>query len=305
VVCTRNRADKLGAMLDAMQAIRSEHQWELLLVDNASTDGTGKVLEEAVRGMSNARVHNALTIGLGAARDAAWQVARGELVLFTDDDCYPAPDIVDQAVHLFETRPDLGFAGGRIMLHDPDDARVTIDERSEAEEIAARQFVRAGMLHGANLVFRRSVLEKTGGFDPLLGAGTLFPCEDIDAVAAAIWAGYPGRFEPSIVVRHHHGRKGHEVPRLRKSYDAGRGAYLAKYLLRKDSRNAYLKGWFANTFTNLDRKKARRLRRELVAAGKYLAKSKKPFHLLLAAPFALLVLSAAFVLALAKSVFNR
>ena len=154
-----------------------------------------------------------------------------------------AEDYVDAVLAAFDGRPDVGVLGGRILLFDPDDARVTIDERDHPAEIAPRSFVEAGAVKGANLSFRREALQAIGGFDPELGAGTPFPCEDIDAVASVLWAGYRGRYDPRPVVLHHHRRREPDVPRLRAGYDRGRGAYYAKFLLRPDCRRAYAAGW--------------------------------------------------------------
>lgn len=285
VVCTRNRADRLEPMFEALRAIRSRHDWELLLINNNSTDDTLAVLTQGIAQMPNARVETVKAIGLGAARDAAWRMAQGAIILFTDDDCYPAADIVDNALAVFENHPGIGFCGGRIMLHDPNDARVTIDERNVPVDYEPYTFANTGMMHGANMVFRRHVLEKTGGFDPMFGAGTVFPCEDIDAFAAALWAGFPGRFDPSFSVRHHHGRKLADVPALRAAYDSGRGAYYAKYMLRDDTRAAYLKGWYQLLTEDISRNSLHKLRREVRSAFRYLRIRKKSRYTLLAAPF--------------------
>lgn len=292
VICTRNRADKLGGMLEALQRLRSDRSWEVILADNNSTDNTPQVLAEAQKANERIRVLPVERTGLGAARDAAWRVAKGDIVLFTDDDCYVAPDLVDAAIDVFADNPEIGFAGGRILLHDPDDFPVTIDERDEAAHIPAREFAPPGVLQGANMAFRRSTLEAIGGIDPMLGAGTIFPCEDIDAVAACVWSGRPGRFDPRMVVRHHHGRKAADFPKLMESYDRGRGAYFAKYLLRGDSRMAYLRGWLAGTFQDLHRGRLQTLGRELTSAWRYLRARRAYGFLLLAAPAALMVYTA-------------
>jgi GT2 family glycosyltransferase len=94
------------------------------------------------------------------------------------------------------------------------------------------------------MAFRRAMLDQIGGFDERLGAGTSFPSEDIDAAAAVLWAGVPGAYAPRPVVYHHHGRKTEaEANALMRGYDAGRGAYFMKYILRKDSRTAFLRAW--------------------------------------------------------------
>lgn len=300
VICTRNRALSLGPMLAALRDVRSERAWELLLIDNASTDDTRRILDAAAPDYPDARAETVTAIGLGAARDAAWRMAKGEIVLFTDDDCYVAPDIVDATIRAFADHPGTGLIGGRILLHDPDDYPVTIDERTEAETIEPCSFAPPGTLQGANFAFRRSALEAIGGIDTMLGAGTPFPCEDIDAVAACLWAGIPGRFDPAMVVRHHHGRKEADFPALMEGYDRGRGAYFAKYALRPDSRAAYLEGWARERFASPHRGDLATLRRELRSALRYLRARRAWGALLLAGP-----MGAAAWLALAAKVAVR
>jgi len=244
VICTRNRGDRLAGTLRSLEAIETKVVWEVLLVDNASTDDTAEIIHAHCETHEPSRYLLATDVGLGAARDTAWRAARGEIVCFTDDDCYLEPDFVDAMDQAYRAYPQIGGLGGRIMLFDPTDARVTIDERSDPSMFEANQFVPPGQFHGANLSFRRTVLDEIGGFDRKLGAGTPFPSEDIDVCAAVIHAGYPMRFDPRPVVSHHHGRKDADVPALQLNYRKGRGAYFAKYIGRSDTRLDYLKGWW-------------------------------------------------------------
>ena len=277
VICTRNRADQLANALNRWAELTPKSSWELIIVDNGSTDATPQIVAEAQKRIPALRYALEPRIGLGAGRDRGWRETRGEIVALTDDDCYPSSSYVDDYVEAFRRSPDLGYMGGRILLWDEDDVRLTVDYREEAEEIAPYRFIPAGTLHGANFAFRRETLEKIGGVDPELGAGTPFPCEDIDLVAAAAWAGYKGKFDPTPLVYHHHGRKAGDWDRTMRSYDKGRGTYYAKYILRKDSRQAYLRGWARSVLSSMRRAIALRNRGkfltpvfELCGAGRYL-----------------------------------
>lgn len=282
VICTRNRASQLPGTLDSIAALESAHEWEALIVDNASTDNTRAVIEARVASDPRFRYLHVARIGLGAGRDAAWRATEGQIVSFSDDDCYLRPDYVDQIVKAFEQNPAAGVIGGRILLHDPTDAHVTIDERTEPRFYPAQTAVHGGALHGANLSFRRQALEQSGGFDPELGAGTPFPCEDVDAIAAVLWAGWSGAYQPGPTVSHHHGRKEKDLPRLTASYDAGRGAYRTKYLLRPDTRAAYWRDLWMTLGTRRRLGSLVRLRREARSAFTYLSHKKRPGAMVLA-----------------------
>ena len=284
VVCTRNRAAWLKGTLRALNEIRSSRSWELLLVDNASTDATADVIARADDCGGRLRYLRAERIGSGAARDYAWRHARGRVVAFTDDDCYPAPDFVDATLGVFDRFPAVGCVGGRILLHDPEDARVTIEESTTAIMYAPHSFIEAGSLHCANLSLRRSVLERIDGFDVELGAGTPFPCEDIDVVAATLWCGVPVRFDPAPTVAHHHRRRAADIPALWRSYDAGRGAYYAKYLLRSDTRMVYLRNLLRLAKRHESRHDLIRLSREMRAGFAYLRHRRAYASLAVAVP---------------------
>lgn len=96
------------------------------------------------------------------------------------------------------------------------------------------------------MAFRRNVIERVGAFDPSLGAGTPFRCEDIDYAARASLAGFFGAHVPELVVYHHHGRKeGTEIEELKRLNDIARGGYYVKRL--REGQLSYLALWAKNT----------------------------------------------------------
>jgi GT2 family glycosyltransferase len=228
ILCTRNRASQLARCLASMAAIRSTQPWELVVVDNGSTDDTRAVIEAARSSIAAPLVYAHQPVqGLSSARNAGVAASQGSLILFTDDDCYPAPDLLDAACAAFSD-PAVGFVTGRILLYDPDDFPTTINESMQPARFAPHRFIPAGAVKGANFGFRRLVLDQIGPFDPAFGAGSHFPAEDADAVMRASLAGWAGVYAPAMQVSHHHGRKASEARKLYRSYDYGRGAFHAK-----------------------------------------------------------------------------
>jgi glycosyltransferase involved in cell wall biosynthesis len=269
LLCTRNRAEQLAGALKSLQEIKSSITWEAIILDNGSTDATKAVITAACAADARLRYAYEGRPGLGTARDTGWRLAHGEIIALSDDDCYFRPDFVDCVWQVFAEHPDVGVVGGRILLFDPDDAPLTIDTRTEPVRTAPRTIVRTGGFHGANLSFRRQVLQAIDGFDHNLGAGTPFPAEDIDAVAAAIWAGYAGLYDPRPTIHHHHRRKLKDVPRQVMVHDTGRGAYYAKFVFRPDSRRAYLTDWQERYGSFFRPRGAKRLAAEMRGALRY------------------------------------
>jgi glycosyltransferase involved in cell wall biosynthesis len=280
IVCTRNRAGRLSGTLGALRALRTDRSYEIIWVDNASTDDTAAVLRSELKADPHARYVLCERIGLGAARNFGWQAARGKIVAFTDDDCYPTQDYVDALLAAFSGHPDAGVIGGRILLHNPTHARVTVDEGTTVRRYGKRSYLRPGALQGANIAFRRDALAAINGMDPELGAGTPFPCEDIDAVVSVLWADFAGYFDPRPTVRHDHGRTEADMPGLLRSYDRGRGAFFAKYILRPDTRLAFLLGWLRSSWHRRDWRGLHALCTEMMTAAQY-ARSRRRYGALL------------------------
>jgi glycosyltransferase involved in cell wall biosynthesis len=268
IVCTRDRCQKLVRSLESVRQTSFERPWELIIVDNGSTDDTAAVVQEFIRRNSIQAVYLfEPKAGKSAGLNTALKVAQGQILAFTDDDCYPAPDFLSQVWSAFDD-PSVGYIGGRIMLHDPADYPMTINESMTPRTFPARSFVCAGCVQGANMAFRRRVLLDIGGFDPVFGPGALFPAaEDIEAISRASAMGWKGEYRPEAVVRHHHGRNAANAATLWKWYAIGSGAFHMKILLRG---HHFL--WFARSLYQL-RWRYKHSRTfvlwELVGAAKY------------------------------------
>lgn len=244
VICTRNRASHLRACLGYVSAQSRTSSWELVVVDNGSSDETGTILEEfAIGAPFPVTTRFESKPGLGRARNVGWKVARGDIIVFTDDDCYLSPDYLDRICEVFDdTR--IGFAGGRINLFDPTDCPITIKASAKRELLEPRSYVKPGWMHGASMAFRRDVLEAINGFDDAFGVGTRFCCEDTDAQARASFAGWLGVYTPKAVLAHHHRRKARDFPAVRRRYSFGTGAYMMKFVLVPETRSIYLRNWY-------------------------------------------------------------
>lgn len=246
VICTRNRGSQLAGTLESLRRIEFEGRWEIVIVNNGSTDNTGSLLREFANDPpAPVRIVFEPVPGLSRARNRGLASARGELVAFTDDDCYPTENYLDAISTCFATH-DIAFAGGRVLLFDPTDQRVTIRESNAVETIDAGDFVPSGLIHGANMIARRSVLLELNGFDERLGAGTAFKSgEDTDMLRRITLSGRHGRYDPSIAVYHHHGRKTPEAAeQLERGYRRGFGSCMIKYVMNPVTRSAYARIWY-------------------------------------------------------------
>lgn len=132
VICTRNRARQLAACLDHLAAVQTSLPWELVILDNGSEDATPGLLRTFAKSHAIAvKLLSDPARGMGRVRNAAWRASSGDVIAFTDDDCYVATEYIDAIEQAFARNERIGYVGGRILLHDQNDAPVTIDESTE------------------------------------------------------------------------------------------------------------------------------------------------------------------------------
>jgi glycosyltransferase involved in cell wall biosynthesis len=115
IICTHNpRVDYLRRTVEALKAqTLPAEQWEFLLVDNASKEPLARAWDLSWQPRARHILENDL--GLTPARLRGIREAKGELLVFVDDDNVLAADYLAQALALFTRRPDLGVASGRLM----------------------------------------------------------------------------------------------------------------------------------------------------------------------------------------------
>ena len=205
-----------GALLaDAMQSVlqqhdRSEPRFELIVVDNNSTDETRAVIDRLAANDPRVRYVFESCQGLSFARNAGIQAARAQLIAFTDDDVRAEPDWIASVVRAFEEFPDVDAVGGRVLpvWPSPPPAWLTHDhwaplaivDYGDAPIVASE--ARPICLLGANVAFRRSVFERVGLFATGLqrvkdGIGSL---EDHEFLLRLFAAGGRGLYDPRVVV---------------------------------------------------------------------------------------------------------
>jgi glycosyltransferase involved in cell wall biosynthesis len=114
-ICTWNRALLLRETLTQFQqlTVPADTSWELIVVDNNSTDTTAAVVREFERVLPIRYVFEAAA-GLSVARNTALSIAEGELLLFTDDDVLVAPEWLTACVAGYRRYPTAGVFGGPI-----------------------------------------------------------------------------------------------------------------------------------------------------------------------------------------------
>lgn len=249
LVCTRNRGIYLLNTLQAYEKISTNIDWELIVVNNGSTDSTPQILHTFASNTSiNIRLILEQRVGVSRAKNTGLQHAVGDIIVFSDDDCYPKSDFVDAVWSNF-SETQLDYLGARVLLYDPADLPITIQVSEDRRSFPPGSFIEPGLIHGANMAFRRKVFLEVGGFDELLGPGTNIPGgEEMDFINRVSATGFFGAYDPRPVVFHHHRRQTQEQAKtLMRSYDIGRGARYMKAILDPRQRNQACRDWYWRT----------------------------------------------------------
>ena len=212
-ICTWNRADLLRQTLAHMErlVVPSGSTWELLVVNNRSTDATDQVID-AFEGRLPVRRLFEPAPGLSNARNAAIGAATGEYILWTDDDVLVSQNWLEEYVRAFRRWPEAAVFGGRIdpwFISTPPAWLPRVFNRVRTAYAACdlggepQPLTRSKLPFGANMAFRMADQARFP-YEPGLGrrAGSLLGGEEIDMVQRMLDSGLEGRWVPSASVRH-------------------------------------------------------------------------------------------------------
>jgi glycosyltransferase involved in cell wall biosynthesis len=212
VIATYNRAADLRDTLASLAGLQPDGPWEVIVVDNNSTDGTRAVVETAVPAFP-APLHYVFekAQGRSPALNAGIARASGDIIVTTDDDVRVEPDWLDRAGAGLE-RLDCDYVGGRVLpiWGGPRPAWLPNHGGKHWAVIALLDYGRDPIEFGTrvplgvNMAFRRRAFELAGLFDPDTGrkAGTLLGQEVREWCIRARAAGVRGFYVPDLWLRH-------------------------------------------------------------------------------------------------------
>lgn len=186
IVATRNRRESLQQFIDGLHVLPAQPEWELIVVNNGSSDGTDMLLS-SIEADLPALVIVEKQPGKSKALNKALKHARGDILLFTDDDVVPDPNWLVALHKASSEHPNANVFGGRIVVNceripewimkSSNLKAMLVSEQDFGDEMC--WFGRDQYPIGPNLAVRRQLFERHPfGWPVNLGPGTRIPLGD-------------------------------------------------------------------------------------------------------------------------------
>lgn len=211
IICTHNREDYLSAAIDSLLQ-QDFYDYEVIVVDNASSDRTRTIVEERLFHPRLNYVYEEV-VGLSVARNSGAKEARAPILAYLDDDAVASPQWLKTLYNAYQSNERLAIAGGKVTLLWPNDIKSlpwlsselagTLGAYDLGDSIVDIQH--PGLTpRGLNYSIRRTFLEEVGGFNINLGriGKNLLSNEELYLTELALQRGWQVAYLPDAVVAH-------------------------------------------------------------------------------------------------------
>lgn len=250
VISTHERAQRLQRCLNSIFRLRYTN-YEVIVVDNApKTQDTHQVVTMLSKEHEKLCYVREDRQGPSHGRNAGAVAAKGDIVVFTDDDVVVDPQWLIQIVRGFSISENVGCVTGLILpLEIETPAQFWLEEsggfskgyHSRLYDLKVNKpqkdrlfpYTMGSVGSGANMAFRRCVLQETGLFDVVLAGERMIGGEDLMAYFSVLNAGYQLAYEPGAIVYHHHHREYAKLRRQAFNYGAGFAAFLIRMVIKQ------------------------------------------------------------------------
>lgn len=216
IICCYNSIARISKTLEFLshQLVKESISWEIILVDNASSDNT------ADYAMSEWRKYNCRTDffvvkqdipGLNNARKMGIDCAKYDFIIFCDDDNWLFEDYIERAFEIMDSNPEIGVLGGQGIaeteIAPPEWLDLTIFATGPQSKVSGDITTTRTTVYGAGSIFRKSVLVdlKNNGFTTYLTdrkGSTLSSGGDAELCWAVSLAGYKIWYDENLKFYH-------------------------------------------------------------------------------------------------------
>lgn len=214
VICSYNRAAYIGGALDSLyQQTASKDHFEVIVVDNNSTDGTEQVVAKWRSENQEGHFHYSTETNQGAsfARNTGAKLAKGQWFCFMDDDAVATPSYIENIIQHIHAKPEaIGFGGRIIPKYIPSEPKwmsyyVSSLVGNFDYAPTACAFENGKYPIESNMIVQKDVYDAIGGFNTQIPGvvGTLrIGGEGKELFYKILALGHTIYYDPSICVHH-------------------------------------------------------------------------------------------------------
>lgn len=228
-VAFRNK-EKLKITLDHVFASKTNFEYEVIVVDNDSQDGTAEMVE---RDYSQVKLIHAKNEGFSKGNNIGYAKSSGRIVLALNPDTAVEPDVFEECIKFLDSRPDVGILGCKVVK---EDGSIDLASRRSIPDLAnaffrftrlsflfpknktlanynltntdADQEMEVGSVSGAFLMIKREIIEKIGFF---FDEDYQMYGEDIDTCMRCKELGYKVWYYPKVTTVHYKGQSSRKM----------------------------------------------------------------------------------------------
>lgn len=197
IIAARNASHTLSDTLLGL-AQQTLPPSEVIVVDDASTDGTGQLARSLGARLISVGQPDGAPVGPGPARLAGLVEATAAVVVFTDADCEPVPEFLERLTAPL-TGPDTGAAKGAYRTRQSSLVARFVQIEFEERYARLQALPSTDFVDGHAAAYKRTALESVGGFDPDLRLS-----QNVDMGYRLVDAGWNVVFVPDAIVYHRH-----------------------------------------------------------------------------------------------------
>ena len=165
VLSVYNDVDRVSSAVDSIRA-QTLTEWELIAIDDGSSDGCGAILDKLAAADGRIRVIHQENFGLTRALIRGCEEARGEFIARQDADDVSHPDRLGRQATLLANESGIGFVSCWTQCIGPEAEPLEVVKRPADSELATRQLLneRLGPPAHGSVMFRRTLFEEVGGY---------------------------------------------------------------------------------------------------------------------------------------------
>lgn len=215
IICTYNREKYIRPLLESLAANTLEKdQYEIVLVDNNCTDNTQQVCQQYTKEHADVMFRYVVETeqGLSAAKNKGLQEAKGDIIVYVDDDALVDTHYLKDYADWFERHPETMAAGGPIQpMYEEGEEPTWMTPYTRALLTAwmdygdkVREYPKGRYPGGGNAAYRKEIFEQVGLFNTALGrkGGNLMGSEEKDIFAKMHRLGMQVLYLPWPVLHH-------------------------------------------------------------------------------------------------------